>query len=566
MELNPAVMDPTSPWRVTTGLLVAEMAGLSGLSTGKPAHLVVAGDAVAANPRYSDFYPYLLTRATDSTGQVARLELPTRGKPQTGPPTTVRYSAYITATGHNIPDVFWDYLDGEGLVQQPTGELGVQRLFDWLYVMGYPISEPYWATLVIDGKPQMGLVQLYQRRVLTYVPSFPIGWQVQMGNVGAAYYQWRYATAQPEPPTPPAIPPLKPPGGGFVGLSGDDFSYRGATVTLKGTNYWLSAAPFADTWAEWNGPNALAELEKARDLGVNTVRIGLPYDNRETFDVVWGNDEAMTTVSPWIKSQMTQFLQIASGYGMKVIFILFDWYDQHPPANTAEERSNYVYLDGIVGAFAHDDRVLGWDLSNEPDVYEEWKAGRQNDFIDWLRRMAVHVRQIDPTHPITVGVGDYRTLWYEADNGDTILDISDFVSFHCYDAGALAGQIEEIRSRTRKPILLGEMGWPTSTGGEPARPGATFDEATQNFLYTSMLNDAKAANIGGVLQWTLFDFDDSKAHLVVGFERYFGLFRRDGIAKPAAAIFKDNYTAPPLYSDTKTDVPLDTSDRPNARP
>ena len=566
MEMNPAVTDPTSPWRVTTGLLVAEMAGLSGPTRGKPSALVVAGDEVAANPRYSDFYPDLLARASDATGEVASLELPARGKPQSPPPADVRLSKFVTDTGHNIPNVFWEYLSSEGQVRGQDGTLQVQPLFDWLYVMGYPISEPYWSTLVIDGKPQLALIQLFQRRVLTYMPAFPEGWQVQLGNVGATYYKWRYSPGPAESPGPPSLPPLREASGGFVGLAGDDFTYRGDKVVLKGTNFWLSAAPFADTWAEWNGPRALAELERARDLGVNTVRIGVPYDLEATFDVVWGNDQSMSTVSPWIKSQMAQLLQIASGYGMKVIFVLFDWYDAHPPAGTPQERSNFAYLDGIVGAFANDDRVLAWDLSNEPDFREEWKAGRRSDYVEWLRRMAIHVRQLDPRHPLTIGIGDHRNLWYEAENGDTILDISDFISFHCYDAGALAGQIAAIQGRTRKPILLGEMGWPTSTGGKPPRPGAQFDEPTQNYLYTMMLAEARSAQIAGVLQWTLFDFDDAKAHLVVGFERYFGLFRRDGSPKPAAAIFKEDYTAPALYSDTWTDVPLDTSDRPNARP
>lgn len=565
MELNPAVTDPTSPWRVTTGLLVAEMSGITGPMAGKPAALAVAGDSSPGNPHFSDFYPTLLTRAPDQTGQVVATSLPGRGKPQDTPPSSVRNATYIQATSHNIPDVFWSYLNSEGPIQQPDGQVTVEPLFDWVYVLGYPISESYWSTLIIEGKPRLALIQLFQRRVLTYVPSFNKEWQVQMGNAGAAYYDWRYATPTQEGSGPPTIPPLKSVGGGFVALSGDSFTYRGSKITLKGTNYWLSAAPFADTWAEWNGPNVLAELEKARDLGVNTIRIGIPYDNPETFDVVWGSDESMSTVSPWIKSQMTQVLQIASGYNMKVIFILFNWYDDHPPANTPQERSNFAYLDGIVGAFANDDRVLAWDLNNEPDNSEEWKAGRESDFIEWMRRMAIHIRGIDARHPITVGVGDYRTLWHKSENGDTILDISDVVQFHCYDAGNLSAQIAEIKKRTTKPILLGEMGWPTSTGGQPPRPGAQFDEPTQTYLYTTMLEQAKSANIAGVLQWTLYDFDEAKAHLVGGFERYFGLFRRDNTPKPAALIFKDNYTSAPLPSDTKTNVPLDTSDHPQTR-
>ncbi|MEO5952849.1 MAG: cellulase family glycosylhydrolase, partial [Chloroflexia bacterium] len=326
-----------------------------------------------------------------------------------------------------------------------------------------------------------------------------------------------------------------------------------------------SAAPFADTWAEWNGPRVLAELDHARDLGVNTIRIGIPYNTEQTFDVIWGDDQSMMIVGPWIKSQLTQLLQIASAYGMKVIFVLFDFYDDHPPANTIQEKSNFAYIDGLVGAFANDDRVLAWDLSNEPENTPEWKNGRQSDYIDWLRRMAIHLRGVDSRHPITVGVGNYQTLWYKSDHADTILEISDFVQFHCYDAGNLTNQVNEIKARTKKPILLGEMGWPTSNGGQPPRPNTTFDEPTQTYLYTTMLDQAKAAKIAGVVQWSLYDFDDAKAHLVGGFERYFGLLRFDSTPKPAYSIFKNNYTALELPSDTKTNIPLDTSDNPHTR-
>jgi hypothetical protein len=36
------------------------------------------------------------------------------------------------------------------------------------------------------------LVQLFERRVLTYTPSNQAGWQVEMGNVGQHYHSWRY--------------------------------------------------------------------------------------------------------------------------------------------------------------------------------------------------------------------------------------------------------------------------------------------------------------------------------------------------------------------------------------
>ena len=47
----------------------------------------------------------------------------------------------------------------------------------------------------IAGKQEDVLIQLFERRVLTYVPSFAPEWQVQMGNIGAHYYDWRYKNA-----------------------------------------------------------------------------------------------------------------------------------------------------------------------------------------------------------------------------------------------------------------------------------------------------------------------------------------------------------------------------------
>ena len=47
-------------------------------------------------------------------------------------------------------------------------------------------------------------------------------------------------------------------------------------------NYHLQ--PFVGTWNHWNGPAIQEELALARDLGVNTVRIGVPYDGADAAD------------------------------------------------------------------------------------------------------------------------------------------------------------------------------------------------------------------------------------------------------------------------------------------
>lgn len=577
MELNGAEQDVNSAWRVTTGLLVNEMVtgrvqvGAARFESRAPAAIFVAGDANApTNPTYADFAPAIASKAPDRTGSLIDDTMPRWDPALVREPHT--YARYIPETGHNIADVFWSYLNQQGQVSTKDGTLRTEQLFDWVYLMGYPISEPYWAKITVDGKSYAALVQLFQRRVLTYIAGMPSGWQVQMGNVGQHYHEWRYnrvggtAGEQAGPGGASVTPTPVLPEGAFVTVEGNQFVYAGAPIKLKGTNYWLSDAPFSGTWASWNGPKVYEELKRAQALGINVVRVGIPFDHGDTMDVLWDSDKEMRKVSMWIQRQMTQVLQIASTLGMKVIFTLFEWYDEQPSQGSREERPNIAYLEGVVLPFANDDRVLAWDLRNEPDHYDRWTGGNPDRVIEWLDRMAANVRHLDKKHPITVGMGDYRSFWLKDKRGRSVLDFIDFVSLHCYDAHGLIAQVEALRAHSGKPVLVEEMGWPTSPGDQKAPEGATFDQATQNYFYTEMLEDAKRLEVAGIVQWSLMDFAPRSTAKVANFEEHFGLFRLDGTPKPAAEIFKNGYSGRILPSQTKTYLPLDTADHPNLNP
>lgn len=98
---------------------------------------------------------------------------------------------YNSVTGHNIPRVFWEFLGQQGPILD--GRVTRGPVVDWLFAMGLPISDAYWTRARVGGSEQDVLVQLFERRVLTYVPSNPAGYKVEMGNVGQHYFQWRYA-------------------------------------------------------------------------------------------------------------------------------------------------------------------------------------------------------------------------------------------------------------------------------------------------------------------------------------------------------------------------------------
>src|SRR5712675_3460629 len=122
------------------------------------------------------------------------------------------------------------------------------------------------------------------------------------------------------------------------------------------------------------------ELGWAEAIGLNTMRVFL-------HDLPWQQDAA------GFQKRIDTFLQIAAKHHIKPLFVLFDscWdpephlgkqhapkpgvhnsgWVQSPGAKALQDASRYprleAYVKGVVAAFAKDDRVLGWDVWNEPD-------------------------------------------------------------------------------------------------------------------------------------------------------------------------------------------------------
>ena len=94
-------------------------------------------------------------------------------------PVVARNAYFINETKHNIPDVFFTWLT--------TKAPG-----NWIDIVGFPIAEAYWATVKVGGVPKVVLMQLYERRVLTFTASNSPQYQVEYGNIGQHYYTWRY--------------------------------------------------------------------------------------------------------------------------------------------------------------------------------------------------------------------------------------------------------------------------------------------------------------------------------------------------------------------------------------
>jgi thermitase len=122
----------------------------------------------------------------------------------------VTAAVYVPETRHRVASVFWDYLNSSGPIAI-NDSLVNGKLFDpWFYATGYPVTEAYWAQVKVRGQVRDVLVQCFERRCLTYTPSNDPGWEVEMGNVGQHYYNWRYGTQATAPHDPTVLEIRRP--------------------------------------------------------------------------------------------------------------------------------------------------------------------------------------------------------------------------------------------------------------------------------------------------------------------------------------------------------------------
>jgi hypothetical protein len=122
-----------------------------------------------------------------------------------------------------------------------------------------------------------------------------------------------------------------------------------------------------------------------------------------------------------------------------------------------------AYVTGIVGAFANDPRVLGWDVWNEPENPHPDAAGNVTDTSrrvqELLPRVFAWARSAHPSQPLTSGVfsgGPWNDPATESSITKIQLAESDIITFHNYgwpeDFEARIHQLEPLH----RPILCTE--------------------------------------------------------------------------------------------------------------
>ncbi len=247
------------------------------------------------------------------------------------------------------------------------------------------------------------------------------------------------------------------------------------------------------------------ELGWAEALGMNTMRVFL-------HDLLWHQD------APGFRKRLDQFLTIAARHHIRPIFVLFDscWdplpqlgpqrppipgvhnsgWVQSPGAQALADPSQYPrlkqYVQGVVGAFAKDDRILAWDVWNEPgsDTTDDYPRTEMK-IQDKIARVTALLpeafewaREVNPMQPLTSGVYDVDTSADEnslAELEKIQVRNSDIITFHNYSwPESFKAEVVWLR-RFHRPIICTEF---------MARPlGSTFD---------AILPIAKQEHVGAI--------------------------------------------------------------------
>ncbi|NCT15687.1 MAG: 1,4-beta-xylanase [Flavobacteriaceae bacterium CG17_big_fil_post_rev_8_21_14_2_50_33_15] len=222
--------------------------------------------------------------------------------------------------------------------------------------------------------------------------------------------------------------------------------------SIEKANYWYNKHKWI-TGANFNPSSAINQLEmwQADTFDPDTIDKELGYAEGIGFNTmrVYLHSLAYKSDPKGFKNRMKTYLEIADRHHIKTMFVIFDdvWgttpkigkqpepkpgvhnsgWIQDPGDPASREPKNFpelkIYVQDILQEFANDDRILMWDLYNEPG-----NSGKLVSSMALLEAVFYWGREVNPSQPLTVGLWswDFQEL-----NAFQALN-SDIITYHHY--------------------------------------------------------------------------------------------------------------------------------------
>lgn len=214
---------------------------------------------------------------------------------------------------------------------------------------------------------------------------------------------------------------------------------------LLGVNYWPRAKAMW-VWSDFDGGEVREELAMIGDIGLRYVRVFLLWESFQP------SPESVSTTA---LGHLRTVADLAAERGLRLQPIFFtghmsgpnwapDWlFDpSHPlepgdpqvvsldrPATSAAYDIFNPYTEGfvleaerlqlrtVVRELRDHPGIWAWSLGNEPDLFAQPPSAAEGRA--WMHEMAATIREIDPEHPVVIG------LHNESVHGDVGLRIDD---------------------------------------------------------------------------------------------------------------------------------------------
>ena len=267
------------------------------------------------------------------------------------------------------------------------------------------------------------------------------------------------------------------------------------------THPWMSGANFIPSTAinqleMWQAstfdPQTIdKELGWAEGIGFNTMRVFL-------HSMAWKEDQA------GFKKRVGEYLTIADKHHMQTIFVFFDdcWnkdpkpgtqpapkpgvhnsgWAQDPGDPASRDSATFVqlrpYVTDVLTSFAHDKRILLWDLYNEPGNNDKGNAS-----LPLLRNVFAWAQAANPDQPLSAGLWNWDLAalnTYQAMH-------SDVMTYHNYDEVAAHQRVIDLLLTHGRPLICTEY---------MARP--------RNSRFVNIMPVLKKNNVGAI-NWGLVD-------------------------------------------------------------
>ena len=297
---------------------------------------------------------------------------------------------------------------------------------------------------------------------------------------------------------------------------------------------WMSGANFIpstainqlEMWqaATFDPATIDRELGYAEGIGFNTMRVFL-------HSLAYQEDPA------GFKKRVDQYLGLADKHHIQTLFVFFDdcWNKEakvglQPAPKTGTHNSGWVqdpgdpasrdsatfsklqpYVTDVLRTFAHDKRIVLWDLYNEPG-----NSGKRETSLPLLRSIFRWARAVNPDQPLTAG------LWawdFEQLNAFQLTN-SDIVTYHDYEDTAWHQRVIDLLKASGRPLICTE-----------------YMARTRNSRFSNILPLLKAENVGAI-NWglvagktnTKYQWDTPIADGSEPVEWFHEVFRPDGTA------------------------------------